>query len=162
MSTIRPPNTCGTRYAWPSQKGLAPIMSSPATNFTLQVMQMTYGQRSIVYAGKSYCHIYSTMQESRNLGRRFLSYVLNTADVDDFLSAVEIGCGLTAVNDEFCGTEERGAQQKGSDAIQEINQRFEQHAIGYRFENRHIIRVDSKLTHAEVIEPRNMSRVQSS
>lgn len=48
---------------------------------------------------------------------------------------------------------DRGAKQKGVAAIEEINSRFEQHSIGYQFVNRQIIRVDSKLTHAEIIKP---------
>jgi hypothetical protein len=72
----------------------------------------------------------------------------------DFLSAVEIGCiGLSITSDEYGQTAHRGAEMKGADAIAEINGRFEQHAVGYRFENRHIIRVDSKLAHAEIIKP---------
>jgi HEPN domain len=49
--------------------------------------------------------------------------------------------------------ENRGAQQNAVADIEEINRRFEQHSIGYQFENRQIIRVDSKMTHAEIIKP---------
>jgi hypothetical protein len=88
-----------------------------------------------------------------NVARRFLNF-LRVADVDDFLSAVEIGCvGLSCVNDKYNGMQERGARQTGVDAIDEINGRFEQHAVGYQFENRYIMRVDSKLTHSEIIKP---------
>ena len=48
---------------------------------------------------------------------------------------------------------ERGAEQTAQEALREINQRFEQHAVGYQFENGQIIRVDNKLTHAEIIKP---------
>jgi hypothetical protein len=61
--------------------------------------------------------------------------------------------GAQVIEDEYDGTSERGAKQTGPEAIAEINSRFEQHAVGYQFENRHIIRVDSKLVHAEVIKP---------
>lgn len=98
----------------------------------------------------SYLH----QTQERNLARKFLSYIMTTKDIEDFLSAVEIGCiGLQIVKDEYGGTEEGGAKLKGIEAIQEINGRFEQHSIGYQFENGSIIRVDSKLVHAEVIKP---------
>ena len=73
-------------------------------------------------------------------------------DVDDFLSAVEIGClALTAyVNKNF---QARGAVQDAENALREINQRFEQHGVGYQFESNHIIRVDSKIAHAEIVKP---------
>jgi hypothetical protein len=38
-------------------------------------------------------------------------------------------------------------------AIAEINQRFEQHAIGYTFESGKLIRKDSEFVHAEIIKP---------
>jgi hypothetical protein len=93
--------------------------------------------------------------KERNLAARFLEYVAKVDDIDDFLSAVEIGCiALSATDDEYDHqTVERGAKQKATVSIDDINGRFEQHAVGYQFENRHVIRVDSKLTHAEIIKP---------
>ena len=99
-------------------------------------------------------HSYLGYTEERNFALRFLNYVLRVAEIDDFLSAVEIGCvALSIVKDDFSHTTERGAQTKGVDAIDEINARFEQHAVGYQFENSHIIRVDSQLAHAEIVKP---------
>lgn len=37
--------------------------------------------------------------------------------------------------------------------IQELNQRFKEHAIGYEFSENQIIRIDSQLIHAEVVKP---------
>lgn len=39
------------------------------------------------------------------------------------------------------------------DAIEELNARFLQHGIGYRFESGKIIRIDSEFIHAEVVKP---------
>lgn len=97
----------------------------------------------------------SYIQET-DLRLRFLTYVLRVPDMYDFLSAVEIGCvGLRIISVVY-GFDEpkaRGAQEKADDAIEEINGRFEQHSVGYQFENGEIIRVDSRLTHAEIIKP---------
>lgn len=38
-------------------------------------------------------------------------------------------------------------------AIEELNARFLEHGVGYRFEEGEIIRVDSELLHAEVVKP---------
>lgn len=38
-------------------------------------------------------------------------------------------------------------------AIEELNGRFNEHGIGYRFESSRIIRVDSQFMHAEVVKP---------
>jgi hypothetical protein len=99
--------------------------------------------------------IFSYFRNARgeNLATRFLNCLHNVA-MEDFLSMVEIGCvGLSCVNDEYDGMRARGAEQTGAEAIKEINGRFEQHAVGYQFENRQLIRIDSKLTHAEIIKP---------
>lgn len=98
---------------------------------------------------------YLSYTNERHLARRFLDYVTKIGDIDDFLSAVEIGCVALSITDDRYDhqTAERGAEQKAADSIDEVNGRFEQHAVGYRFENRYIIRVDSKLTHAEIIKP---------
>jgi hypothetical protein len=100
-------------------------------------------------------HSYLDYTKEQNLAQRFLAYVFKIGDIDDFLSAVEIGCvALSVTSDQYDHQlVERGAQQKAADSIDEINARFEQHAVGYQFENRHVIRVDSKLTHAEIIKP---------
>jgi hypothetical protein len=97
---------------------------------------------------------YLNYTQEWNLKKRFLQFVAEVNDMDDFLSAVEIGCiALSIAKDEYNQTRERGAQQTVADSLEEINRRFEQHAVGYQFENRHIIRVDSKITHAEIIKP---------
>lgn len=101
-------------------------------------------------------HSYLSYPREEDLSSRFLNYVRHVRDMDDFLSAVEIGCvGLRIISDVY-GFDEpnyRGAHQRVVDAIEEINARFEQHSVGYQFENGQIIRVDSKLTHAEIIKP---------
>jgi hypothetical protein len=78
--------------------------------------------------------------------------------MDDFLSAVEIGCAYLCniekvYSFEYGAPELRGAQLNAVAAIEEINGRFNEHSVGYQFENGQIIRVDSKLTQAEIIKP---------
>ena len=89
-----------------------------------------------------------------NLADRFFNYVINEKDIDQFLSAVEIGCmQLSMLSHPHEQPQCRAAKQEGKDSIDEINQRFQQHGVGYQFENGRIIRVDSKLAHAEIIKP---------
>jgi hypothetical protein len=42
---------------------------------------------------------------------------------------------------------------KPDDAIQELNERFREHGVGYQFESSQIIRVDSTYMHSEVVNP---------
>ncbi len=39
------------------------------------------------------------------------------------------------------------------EAIEELNQRFLEHGIGYQYESGKLVRIDSKLIHAEVVKP---------
>ncbi len=46
-----------------------------------------------------------------------------------------------------------GISQNADDAISELNQRFQEQGIGYRYENGQIVRIDSDFVHAEVTRP---------
>jgi hypothetical protein len=82
----------------------------------------------------------------------FLAQAQNT---DRWLSFVEVACRvLTIVKDENeYQTQSRGATQTGQSAIEEINERFRQHGLGYAYQSGEIIRVDSTFIHAEMIKP---------
>ncbi|WP_158885165.1 hypothetical protein [Rhodanobacter sp. L36] len=41
----------------------------------------------------------------------------------------------------------------GRDAVNELNLRFKEHAIGFRFEANHLIRIDSEYVHSEAVKP---------
>lgn len=43
--------------------------------------------------------------------------------------------------------------QKPADAVDELNERFREHGVGYQFESGEIIRIDSQLIHSEVVKP---------
>lgn len=45
------------------------------------------------------------------------------------------------------------ASARADAAIEELNARFQEHGVGYRFEAGEIIRVDSQLLHAEAVKP---------
>lgn len=47
----------------------------------------------------------------------------------------------------------RNSSAKADHAIDELNERFKQHGIGYQFVDNEIIRIDSELIHAEVVKP---------
>lgn len=47
----------------------------------------------------------------------------------------------------------KSAAEIADDAIDEMNARFREHAIGYRYSDHKIIRIDSDLTHEEIVKP---------
>ena len=46
-----------------------------------------------------------------------------------------------------------GVTQPPEEAIEEINIRFREHAFGYEYRNREIIRIDDQFVHAEIVKP---------
>jgi AbiJ N-terminal domain 4 len=95
---------------------------------------------------------YLNFTTSSSLLDRYTKYLMDVSEMDDFLSAVEIGCRIL---EHFSGKDPRprGAEEKSEDSLKEINQRFLQHAIGYQYESGQIIQVDSKFAHAEIVKP---------
>ena len=98
---------------------------------------------------------YLSHTTERNLAVRFFNYVQRVQEIDDLLSGIEVGCALLSIIDDSYpnALHERSAVMTAANALEEINLRFTQHSVGYQFEGRQLVRIDSKLTHAEVIKP---------
>jgi hypothetical protein len=90
----------------------------------------------------------------RDYSEELLTFILQETDVEKVIDAVEV-CfqyvdrivrqfGYQFVND---------SGDRADAAISELNQRFAEHGIGYRFEGAEVIRVDSELIHAGVVKP---------
>jgi hypothetical protein len=75
---------------------------------------------------------------------------------DDALDIIELSFRIidTWVRDFSPFDRADSSIEQGSDsAIEELNHRFREHAIGYQYINGEIVRVDSQFIHAEVIKP---------
>ena len=78
----------------------------------------------------------------------FCNFFLNEEDVEKALDAVEMGFrGIEAVHSH------RRTPEKAVEAVQELNQRFKEHGVGYEFNSPHIFRIDSEMLHMEVVKP---------
>lgn len=77
-------------------------------------------------------------------------FILN-ADTEECLDAVEISCLVIqeCISDYQYIHGLRG-DEVAAESISELNARFKEHAVGYQFENRRIIRIDSTFLHVEV------------
>lgn len=74
-------------------------------------------------------------------------YILQEEDTEKFLNVVEYGFRLihnisTDIN-----------FKDGFTAIEELNDRFKEHSIGYEFVEKKIIKIDSLLLHVETVKP---------
>ena len=79
--------------------------------------------------------------------------ILSETDVEVCLDAIDLSLNVLErrSDDNYqsaCHTDLTPAQ-----AIADLNQRFMQHGIGYRYESGRIVRIDSEYLHAEVIKP---------
>lgn len=79
-------------------------------------------------------------------------YLLKHTNTNECLSLIELACCLL----EEISPERpinRNAKFNSKQSIEEVNVRFREHAIGYEFSNRQIVRIDSQFTHAEIVKP---------
>lgn len=47
----------------------------------------------------------------------------------------------------------KGIKMTATEAVEELNERFQRAGVGYKFTNGEIMRVDSELVHSEVVQP---------
>lgn len=116
-----------------------------AYEFVVETLCREYGVFSLS-TGKRY--------GNRNYLDELVSFVLNEQDSERVLDAVELSFRVVdrlTRNYEFLARSK--ASEAADDAIEELNERFREHAVGYEFSDGEIIRIDSQLIHAEVVKP---------
>lgn len=82
-------------------------------------------------------------------------YVL-AADTGNVLDIIEISFRMIdriARQLSFSEKEAYGITQDADDAIDELNERFREHNIGYQYVGGELVRVDSQYLHAEAVKP---------
>lgn len=83
-------------------------------------------------------------------------FILEESDIDNVLSLIELS--FRFIDMVWRGRfhwdkDDADATQDPDDAIEELNDRFKEHGIGYQYVSSQIIRVDSQYLHAEVVRP---------
>lgn len=96
----------------------------------------------------------SSEHGSRMYLKELTSYFLQEKDIDKCIDVVEMSF---KVIDKFTRRHDylyRGnASEKADDAIDELNERFKEHGIGFQFIENEVIRIDSELIHIEAVKP---------
>ena len=75
-------------------------------------------------------------------------FFLTVEEVERALDVVELSCFL--INNFI---RKRKSSKIADDAIEELNNRFKEHGVGYQFTNGQIVRIDSEFIHAEIVKP---------
>ena len=96
-----------------------------------------------------------SLANSPNHMEQCVSFVLES-NVDEALSIIQLS--FNVIEDVNLVTPKYdlrniGVSQDSDDAITELNARFMEHGIGYRYAAGRIIRADSEYLHAEVVQP---------
>ena len=92
--------------------------------------------------------------ESRNFRYELQAFFLaetNTERIIDVIESSFIAIDRMTRNSAYKGT--KNFDTIADKAINELNKRFKEHSIGYKFEAERIVRIDSELIHSEVIKP---------
>jgi len=79
--------------------------------------------------------------------------ILDEPDVEELLSTIEVVCrSIEIYASEHDYRYVSDAHEVAKEAIWEINQRFQEHGVGYEY-NGQLIRIDNELVHAEAVKP---------
>ena len=122
-------------------------------------------QYSSDYAGKAYqiihdalCREYGVFvltDDARNghYDLAIFNYFLNCENTEKSLDIIEFSFRLATIAVDAAYRNYEHVQLSPSDGIEELNIRFRENGIGYQYESGEIIRVDSQLSHSEIIKP---------
>ncbi|MGG7604140.1 STM4504/CBY_0614 family protein [Massilia sp. BKSP1R2A-1] len=92
----------------------------------------------------------------RNTITELREFILHEFNVEHVLDAVELACRVISVHSRdhsYLGRYD--GPSRAVSALDELNLRFKQHAVGYRYDvpSKQVVRIDSELIHSEVIKP---------
>lgn len=100
-----------------------------------------------------------SLQDSKEYSNRhyldeLIKFILREKDCEKFLDVVELSFRvIDNFTRKFNYLYRQGASEIADNAIKELNARFQEHGVGYRYEEGLMVRIDSELLHAEVIKP---------
>lgn len=90
----------------------------------------------------------------RNYYQELHSYFLSEKNIEKLLDVIELSFYvIDSYTRQFEYLHSAKYKERADAAIDELNKRFLEHAVGYQFINRQIIRIDSQHIHSEVVKP---------
>ena len=114
-------------------------------------------EQAYKYINKALATEYGVFQlaEGDSYKSRLVTFFLSTKDIERALDVVEFSFRYLklVVGETEDYKDSVFVESEPDEAIDELNQRFKEHAIGYRFESLKLIRIDSTIIHSEVVKP---------
>lgn len=98
--------------------------------------------------------LFELSKYSNSVQESIFNFFLACEENDQVLDVIELSFKIinTYVNDSGYQYD-TDTKIKPEEALEELNQRFKEHGIGYQFESNELIRTDSKYLHSEVVKP---------
>lgn len=90
----------------------------------------------------------------RDYRTELMSFIVQEPNYEKVLDAVELSFqAIDRLTRDYNFRSRRNASEAADGAIEELNARFLEHGVGYRYEEGELLRIDSELVHAEVVKP---------
>ncbi len=95
-----------------------------------------------------------TKSYDRNFLKELADFLLQEQDAERAIDVIELSFrAIDNLTRRFDYLGRSNANELADEAIAELNDRFRAHGVGYEYSDGEIIRVDSRLLHAEVVKP---------
>jgi hypothetical protein len=90
----------------------------------------------------------------RNYLNELANFVLKEEEIEKVIDAIELSFRvIDRLTKDFNHLHRYDGADRAAAAIEELNTRFREHAVGFQYVDGEIIRIDSELIHSEVIKP---------
>jgi hypothetical protein len=132
----------------------------------IHILNDVVGEDSTGYGSNDYCFtfirdillkehaLFELVKYPENPRQEVINYFLQLKDDDRVLDIVDLAFAtVQIIKDNYEFRRNSSPKINTIDAVEELNQRFKQHGIGYQFESGTLIRIDTLLVHNEIIKP---------
>ena len=142
------------------------ILPNPLRVQIVHILNEVVGRDSIGYQSEHYCFkfirdillkehaLFKLIDYPKDSKHEVLTYFLKLDDVNKVLDVVDLTfSAIETMEGNQIFKQYSSPKISPNNAIEELNQRFKQHGIGYQFESGTLIRIDTQLIHNEIIKP---------
>lgn len=91
---------------------------------------------------------------NRDYLAELVNFLLQEKDIEKVIDVIELSFKVIVISTTAYNYLLRtNSKEIANNAVEELNQRFKEHGVGYQFIENEIIRIDSQLIHNEVVKP---------
>lgn len=122
----------------------------------LDSVSSNHASKTYEFINNTLCREYGLFEltkYSRSFDESVFSFFLAEQSVERALDVIELSFKIidTYVRDQYPSNSR--TKIGPNDAIEELNDRFKEHGIGFQFESSELIRIDSDYLHSEAVKP---------